>query len=223
MMKRLTYLQKQRGFTFVELVIAMALFAFVLVIISATIIQLYRIYQSTVGIRNTQQAARLVAEELTRQSRGAAAVDVLTGPAGYGQTAVAGGTVPTPHDVVCFYTSTTREEGVMFYTFTTAQNQQELWRRSVGSAADCVRPATAQGERIANADNVSFLRFQVVPAGNDLVTFRMTVGSTSALQPVDLGVSPLAANNVSCAPSATPQWCSITQLATSVALREVNR
>lgn len=225
-------LNSQRGFTFIELLIAMALFAFVLVIISTTIVQLYRIYQSTVGIRNTQQAARLIAEELTRQSRGASSMQVVNGPGAYGQTATGGGAVSTRHDVVCFYTTEVAtpgapgaapQQGTMFYTITTGQNQQEIWKQNLGPGDACQRPATAVGERLANADNVSFLRFQVDAVGSDLVNFRMTVASTSAIQPVDLGQSPVDAGNVSCAPSLTPQWCSITQIATSVALREVVR
>ncbi|TAK89020.1 prepilin-type N-terminal cleavage/methylation domain-containing protein [Patescibacteria group bacterium] len=216
-------LKKQGGFTFIELIIAMALFSFVLVIISGTILQLYKIYQATVGIRNTQQTARLVVEELARESRGAAALTVVNGPAGYGQTTASSGTVSTQHDVVCFYTSDDREQGVMFYTLSTGQNQQEIWKQSLGKNDSCQRPASSSGERIANADNVSFLRFQVVATGSDLVTFRMTVASTNALQPADLDPSTVDPNNVICRGVFAAQWCSITNVSTSIALRGVNR
>lgn len=57
------------GFTLVELILAMALFSLVMVIVSVGIIQVMRIYQSNLATRRTQQAARLVVEDVTREVR----------------------------------------------------------------------------------------------------------------------------------------------------------
>lgn len=225
-------IKNQRGFTFVELLVAMALFSFVMLALSISILQLFNIYQSTIGVRNTQQAARLAAEELTRASRGAGRVVLGTPVAGYGQTSTASGMVATNHDVICFYTSDEvsvadgvdeADNGTMFYTFSSAQNQQNLYKRTIGAADPCVRPAAEEGEQIGSDVDVSFLRFQATLVGDDVVTFRLTIAATSANQAVDLIRSPSDASNVTCSQAQAPQWCSITDLNTSIVLREIRR
>ncbi len=67
----------QTGYTLVEIVLAMAVFSFVLLIIISSINGLYRIYRATEGIRDTQQQARTISEELTRAARGAS--NIVTG------------------------------------------------------------------------------------------------------------------------------------------------
>ena len=64
----------QRGFTLVELLLATAVFSIALVGITAAIIQLFKAYQSGVSIRKTQNAARVISEELTRQARASYAI-----------------------------------------------------------------------------------------------------------------------------------------------------
>ncbi|HEX7260055.1 MAG TPA: type II secretion system protein [Candidatus Saccharimonadia bacterium] len=64
----------QKGFTLVETVLAMAIFTFVLLILVGALTGLYRIYRATAGIRDTQQQARTVSEEITRATRNASYV-----------------------------------------------------------------------------------------------------------------------------------------------------
>lgn len=215
--------RNQKGFTLTELLIAMALFSFVMLAISMSILQLFNIYQSTVGVRNTQQAGRLAAEELTRASRGAGFVTMGTSPAGYGQTLTNTGAVATEHNVICFYTSSERDEGIMFYTFTTGQNQQNLYKQRIGKADTCTRPASAAGEQIGDPSEVSFLRFSAVMAGTDVVTFRITIATTTAILPADLTPSSIDPTNATCSQAQAAEWCSITNLNTSIVLRELDR
>lgn len=67
-------IKRQSGFTLLELTIAMALSSFTILVMSAGVIRLFHIYQSGNEIRNTQQAARSITEDITRQVRGAAGV-----------------------------------------------------------------------------------------------------------------------------------------------------
>lgn len=63
-----------RGFTLVELLLAMALFSFMLAILSLGFLQIGKIYQSGVASRSTQQTARAVMEDVAREVRGATAI-----------------------------------------------------------------------------------------------------------------------------------------------------
>jgi prepilin-type N-terminal cleavage/methylation domain-containing protein len=69
-------LQRQDGFTMVELLVAMAIFSFMLLIVSAGFLQVVRIQQSGIASRTTQQNARLVLDSLTKDVRVSAAAGV---------------------------------------------------------------------------------------------------------------------------------------------------
>lgn len=61
----------QSGFTLVELLMAMTLFSFMLILITSGFITVAKIYQSTLAARKTQSSARLAIEEVARQARNA--------------------------------------------------------------------------------------------------------------------------------------------------------
>ncbi len=67
-------LRSQKGYTLVEVLLAMAIFTFVMLVILGSLNGLYRIYRASVGIRDTQQQARLITEEITRATRNASYV-----------------------------------------------------------------------------------------------------------------------------------------------------
>lgn len=62
------------GFTLVELLLAMALFSFMLSILSLGFLQIGRIYQSGVASRSTQQTSRAIMEDISREVRGASTI-----------------------------------------------------------------------------------------------------------------------------------------------------
>lgn len=62
-------IKQPRGFTLVELIVAMALFSMMLLIISVGVLQIMKMYQSGLASRQTQQAARLALEDITREVR----------------------------------------------------------------------------------------------------------------------------------------------------------
>jgi type II secretory pathway pseudopilin PulG len=64
----------EEGFTLIELLMAFTLFSFVMLLVVNGFIYVSRMHQNGVSIRNTQEAARLVSETLTRQIRTASEV-----------------------------------------------------------------------------------------------------------------------------------------------------
>lgn len=64
------------GFTLIELMMALTFFSFMMVLISIGVIQIMKIYQAGVSSRRTQQAARLVMEDITREVRGTSTIPV---------------------------------------------------------------------------------------------------------------------------------------------------
>jgi prepilin-type N-terminal cleavage/methylation domain-containing protein len=81
------------GFTLAELTIAMAIFSFVLVIMTAALVQLYRIYDSGQQIRDTQESVRTVSEDITNDAHDALSIVVAPDP-----------TYPA-HSLICLYTT----------------------------------------------------------------------------------------------------------------------
>lgn len=63
-----------KGFTLVELVLAMAVFSFMLLIISAGFLNVVRLQQSGTSYRNTSQGTRFGMEEIVRNTRDASAI-----------------------------------------------------------------------------------------------------------------------------------------------------
>lgn len=59
----------QTGFTMIELLMAMAVFSFMLMIVSAGFIQVVRIHQSGIASRTTQQNSRLVIDAVMKDVR----------------------------------------------------------------------------------------------------------------------------------------------------------
>jgi len=68
----------QRGFTLVELTLAMAIFSFMLALISVGVLQIGRIYQSGVYSRRTQETARNIMEDIAREVRSSTNIEVAS-------------------------------------------------------------------------------------------------------------------------------------------------
>jgi prepilin-type N-terminal cleavage/methylation domain-containing protein len=69
-------IKRQRGFTIVELLVAMAIFSFMSVILSAGITRLFQIYQAGTSIRASQQSAATISAKITRDVQAAQVVAV---------------------------------------------------------------------------------------------------------------------------------------------------
>lgn len=71
-------MKRQKGFTLVELIMALAFFSFMMAILSIGVVQIMRIYQAGVSQRRTQQAARVAMEDITREVRATTRIMVAT-------------------------------------------------------------------------------------------------------------------------------------------------
>jgi len=65
------------GFTLIELILALALFSFVLLIVTIGLIQIIHLYQSGLAARNAQANSRTAFEEISRLSRDVSSVQVI--------------------------------------------------------------------------------------------------------------------------------------------------
>jgi prepilin-type N-terminal cleavage/methylation domain-containing protein len=236
--------RNQRGFTFVELVIAMALSSFLMIVLTSGIIQLYRIYQSGQGIRATQQNARFVAEELSRDIRDSGGF--LVGASSNPTITVGGAPVTLHHDAICVVqsyakTGTIPRVGlpdldaangnlILYYVKPRTGNMFDVYRQDIGQKAISIDPATnsfaevggscAPGsgseQRLSN-DDASIAQFSVAPptsAHPELVNFTMSFVSSTAH---DDEINYSDPTNVRCRDGAGSQYCSMTQLTSSAA------
>jgi len=197
---------KASGFSLIELLMAMAVFSFMLLIISAGFIGIVHINQSTTASRNTQQNARIVIETIERQLRSASVVYVQMVPA----------TPPlipaNTQGRLCLMTESTYLEYVV--------QGDNLTVGPVASLAACdaaAAPYIGTTSQL-NDSGVKVVRF--VP------TTTAIVGQNGGLASVELSMvgagitlPELNSTYTACNPGPGSQFCSVTTLATTAALR----
>ncbi len=64
-MSILQSIKRQGGFTLVELIISLALFSFMLLIVTSSILSLFHVYEAGVQIRSTQKNTRLSSQQIS--------------------------------------------------------------------------------------------------------------------------------------------------------------
>lgn len=219
-------LSSQRGFTFIELTIAMALFSMVLISLTAGIIQLYKIYQAGLGVRNTQQVARVISDDITRVGREAAGFEV-SALAPTQPVATNGGLiVNSPQRTVCYFNSSFRRRATIYYTEVAGPNQFNFFRATItnpsplpANTCDRARIVPGSPQRL-NSTDTSVLRFEAAADAalpGRMLNFEIVVGATSAILPGDL--ERRGANEIQCFTQVGSQFCSITRLNGGSALR----
>lgn len=199
----------------VELLFAMALFSFVLLILTAGVLQLFHIYQAGLGVRDTQQAARFASEEISRNGRNAVAFEVAlaTAPAGQRRDVICldqtQAITGTPIAKTIFYTA--QDGGVQVLHKATA--------KVVGCPANMNGVATTSDQKLTGP-NVSVLQF-ASSATNALpsksLTVDITVASANGLD-VD-SIDTAAAGGPQCKGGDSARYCSLTNVTTGVSSR----
>ena len=202
-------LRQQRGFTLAELSIAMAIFSLVLLVMAAGVLQLYHIYEAGHQIRDTQEAARTITQDITDDTHNSLMVAV--------------GTAPDGQNTICLYKTiqqlggTSALVGVEYYTqlHTGSTNLYDVHRADV--TTPYVPPALPGCNGSLTADNilnsaavtVSIFQASDTPAANPLlISLAMSVESTYQL-PADTQV----VNGLDqCVGGAGSQYCSITNI-----------
>lgn len=194
----------QEGFSLVELTIAMAVFSFMLLIVSKGFLQVLRVQQAGVASRNTQQNARLIMEQMTREAR--SAFDVHIQP-GIGST-----------QTICMVTA----GGLSEYYVVLVSGIPRLYRgtRDYNSgyvAGVCQPPTATQVLSSANVKvvDLSGLVTNPVPVAGEpapIPSLNMTIKLASATGQLD-------ASGLKCDAGFNNQFCSVTSLTSSISLR----
>jgi prepilin-type N-terminal cleavage/methylation domain-containing protein len=219
-------MRRQGGFTLVELTIALALFSFTLLIMTVGVIQLFKIYQAGIGIRNTQQSARLISEELSRTARDAGAVYAagdhvcFFNPTGSGT--VSGGHL-NASSITYYVTpgSFSANAPATGYHLMRLKNPTATVSVTTGPnpivqpvATDCPLPASG-GDQVSSSD-VAVVLFSTWPSPGTSLIFNYDIRIASVFatsNEIDL-TSPA---NPTCVPGY--QYCSITPITSSAMVR----
>jgi prepilin-type N-terminal cleavage/methylation domain-containing protein len=202
------YYNRQSGFTFVELIVAMALGSMALLVLTVGIIRLFHMYQSGVAIRSTQQSARAAADIMSQDIRDAVGYSVFTkvdSPSPL--SAAAGQTVRIQQDALCLFTEVNRTgtttvaglpgvefvtgtgKGVLYHSvYDTGTQAYVLYRREV-TGVDLVIHPTTQVAVPVNATVCANLAASTTTtdqriSNTDVSMVRLAVNTTSAGTPM---------------------------------------
>lgn len=209
-------IRQQKGYTFVELVIAIAILGIFFTVVTASVLRLTNIYQSGVGIRNTQQAARYIGDEITRESRKAATF-AISDNTRVVQTST--GDVTSAQDSFCSYTDVNRNQGVIFYVAQEAgTNRFSMFRAApLPNTCDPGQLSPKVQPQRMNPPEVSITRFDIGSGHPSMVDYELSAIAASSLSPDDIrGGGP---EGVECVPGIGEQFCAITNAETSLAMR----
>lgn len=192
----------QQGFTLVELLVAMSIFSFMLLIVSISFIGIVHISQAGQASATTQHSARIISETIQRQLRSA-------------ETATVADDVSPGIKRLCLYYGSTWYEYAV-------DGAGDLRLGIIPSAADCAStPALASWTQVNDANTTvrQFLPLVDVLPGQSggLVTLKLSM--TGAGISTSETVIDAATSDVSCAPGPNNQFCSVTRLVTASQLR----
>lgn len=82
--------QEERGFTIVELLMALAVFSFVLVLVTTVFIQIFRTYTRGIVRKEVNQSARLLLDDMTSRMRSMPSSSEVKAPANTGRICFGG-------------------------------------------------------------------------------------------------------------------------------------
>ncbi len=131
---------KQDGFTIVELMVATAVFSVVILVCSLAIIHVGRMYYKGMIVNRTQDAARLIADDLTRAIQFGSTSSEVTFRKGE-DFALHGGTPQVRVKTLCLgavrYTFAESSRAQQSNTYTAEKVPYALWRDAPGSTVSC--------------------------------------------------------------------------------------
>lgn len=223
-----------KGFTIIELMIATAVFAIILIVVVTGVLQFTRQYYKGVIQTNTQNTARAIADDVTRAIQFGGKGSVLQLPSSPGSQD--GGYCVGPSKEYNF-TLNTQISGSI-------KDGLVSWPGiSCSSASPVLRPGSSGFTLPANArellgDNMRLVKFTITSVGGDLydVSIRVAYGADDLLcspkniapnnpggcNPTAPGGSPTVfgtKNDLICRDVAGNQFCAVAQLDTTVQKR----
>ncbi len=214
----------QSGYTLVEMLLAMAIFGFVLVIMASAFVRLIHFYQTTIDVRTTQQAAREVSDDITAAARQSILVTTPAVPTK--------GTGNQPVTAVCFFNSVKSlpdtnitGSGTIFYAKNGGSNlwsiQEEPFTVTDSPLNACPIPGVAGSNTQISSNAVSFIRFAATTStDNRLVELDMVIAAAGELVAgtnITYAAYPAAPT---CVNTTDNNYCSITNLQVAAEARE---
>jgi prepilin-type N-terminal cleavage/methylation domain-containing protein len=195
-------MRNQRGYTLVELIIAMALAAGILLLTIAAVIQLLKMYQAGIGIRNTHQTVRNVMEDMTKVGRAAAKISRVSQSDSDGHRV----------DRICFYGAAdpTGLAPVAVFEAVDEGAFNRMYRQDFPAVNTGTCPATGSGRQIMSPSSVSVVDFAATPINDQLLQVGMKAASTTYLT---------GPENTNCTASPGATLCPVTGVTTSIASR----
>jgi prepilin-type N-terminal cleavage/methylation domain-containing protein len=196
MKRHATHQAGQEGFTLIELLVAMTVFTFMLMIVTTGFIQVVRVHQAGIASRTTQQNTRLVMDAVMKDVRQGAAA-TIGGSGNLNTVCLSKGSQATQYAV--------NGTGYLMSSVITA-----------AAAAACAPPNNFTGWKTLNDTSVTVTRFIVTksaPTGPGMGTVTVTMTMASINNPT------LNAAKTACLPGAGSQFCAITTLSSTAALR----
>lgn len=189
---------KQAGFTLVEISLAMAIFSFMLLVVSMAYINIGRLYSASTAARNVQQNNRFAMEQITRVARTSTTVD-------------------TTARSICFNPTQT-----VFYLRSVSgdANRNELHQATITGAGNCGTFNPAAPTNLMNDVTLtsagSFAAQIATDTGVDgtLTLTMWMVGRTDLLNTVG--------SDLRCRQTSGSEFCAVNRLTTTVELRGNN-
>ena len=203
------------GFSLIELLVAMALFSFLLLIVSSGFIGVVRTYQAGVSQRLVQQNSRLIIDDITRTVRIAQKVQVAPG-----NVSVTLGGVPgsLKQDIVCLNTST----GIIVYAVERVA-QGRLRQGIYPVSTPCAYPSAGTIATWRTLGDVSVMvgKFSVTSTASQGASQQTaSIGlSTASIFSQSLLVPVTSTSDFACKPQAGSQYCSVSHFIGTVQLR----
>jgi prepilin-type N-terminal cleavage/methylation domain-containing protein len=198
------------GFSLIELLVAMSVFSFMLLIVSTGFISIIKINQSTNSSRLTQQSARLIIDTLERKLRASSLAVVTPDSASSGMLGR-----------LCLFD----ESQYIEYMVDTSGNLRQGTLASLGATCDAPTPAVLATWSTVNTNNVSSGATDGVKVRRFLPTATAVSGTNGGMVTVELSMTGQGVNDSSlnstktgCSPGPGSQFCSVTTLVTSAVL-----
>ena len=185
------------GFTLIEILVAMTVFSFLMLIVSLGILQVMRMYQADLATKRTQNAARLAMEDITREVRDSRILDATTG--------------------LCLQGA----QIIRYETYESPPGSLRYGLRKITGGSDCTTGATATNSNIlidSAAGNVQVREFIASAIRNPSLT---QIISAKIVLTVTTGDPDLFTDPTGriCKPGPGSQFCSTTSYSNIVSVR----
>lgn len=194
-------LPQQGGFTLVEITLAMAIFTFMLLIVSMAYINIARLYSASTAARNVQQNNRFAMEQMSRVARSANEAVVS-------QIGANNGTASW----LCFGS---RAGSQIFYL----ENVGDVYKNRLHQATISSCPASSDAvpavtnDQVISSENAYVARLVADTSTPQLVGITLTMVSKTDL------LDTSAPTTLQCKRGAGSEFCAVNNLTTTVELR----